>query len=191
MTKSCESAKCGHVAEGLLVLSVGICAGAGLLYLCAPRRGRVRRRWLARRVEHMFRRNEDGIVKQGKDLFNRVAGLATDAVCAGQNDSEVTDEALAECVRTRLADLVSRPGEVVVEANGGVITLKGTLTLAETHLLRSEVQKIPGVKGLLDVPVRSKLSFAPAIVFGLAAGLAALGRNLHSPSHPSERKGAA
>lgn len=190
MTKSCESAKCAHVAEDLLVLSAGICAGAGLMYLCEPRRGRVRRRWLAKRVENLFGRHENGLVNQGKNLFNRVAGLASDAVCAGLPDSEVTDETLAERVRARLSDLVSRPGDVVVEANGGVITLKGTLTLAETHLLRSEVQKIPGVKGLLDVPVSSKLSFAPAIVFGLAAGLAAFARNLRSPSHPSEPKGA-
>ncbi len=136
MTKSCESYKCGHGTDGLLVLSVGICAGAGLLYLCAPRRGRVRRRWLVRQVEHLFRRD--------------------DKVCTEQSDSAVTAE-----------------------------------TLADTHLLRSTIEKIPVVKDVPVAPVRSKLAFASSLVFGLAAGVAAFGRNLHSPSHPGELKGAA
>ncbi len=155
MTKSCESAKCGHVAEDLLVLSVGICAGASLWYLYAPRSGRVRRRWLVRQVEHLFRRDESGLVDQVRNLFNRVAGFATDEVCAEQPDSAVTYE-----------------------------------TLAENHLITSEIRKLPGVKGPLDVPVRSKLAVASAIVFGLTAGLAAFGRSLHSPSHPGEPEGA-
>lgn len=174
-----------HIAEDILVLTAGLGAGAGLMYLCDPNRGRARRSRLAGELHGFIRRDESRVAKRAKDLLHRVGGFAAEAVSALTEEAEsVTDEVLIARVNSRLGHVLSHPHEVKVQARDGVVTLEGKLTHSERRRLRQEVKDIPGVKRVNDCMTSRPVSFAPGLLIGLAAGLALLGHQ--KPAHASE-----
>jgi hypothetical protein len=173
-----------RIAEDILVLTAGLGTGAGLMYLCDPKRGRVRRGRLIAEFSRFIRRDENRMAKRAKDLLNRVGGLAAEAVSALTEEEPVADEVLIERVRARMGHIVSHPHEVQVHAKDGVVTLEGLVTHAEKRRFREAVRTISGVKRVHDrLTTRSLL--APGLLMGLAAGLALLGRTGASRTHPA------
>ncbi len=174
-----------RIAEDILVLTAGLGAGAGLMYLCDPNRGRARRSRLAGELHGFIRRDESRVAKRAKDLLHRVGGLAAEAVSALTEEGEsVADQVLVERVNSRMGHAVAHPHEVKVQARDGVVTLEGKLTHSERRRLRQEVKAIPGVKRVNDCLTGRPGSFAPGLLVGLAAGLALLGHQ--KPAHASE-----
>lgn len=166
--------------------------GTGLaLDLCDGRRGRLRRHQLAAQAMRLLRRDEGRLAKRGKDLLNRAAGIAAEVASMVTPAEPVTNEVLAERVRSRMGHLVAHPHGITVEAEQGTITLKGTATHAERRLLRQELRKIPGVKTVRANLAKPGPIYAAALVTGLAAGLAAFSKHAASLSDSIEPKHAA
>jgi hypothetical protein len=165
-----------RIAEDILALAAGLGAGAGLMFLCDPQRGRARRSRLAGELSGLIRRDESRVAKHAKDMLHRVGGLAAEAMSAIAREAEgVADEVLVERVNSRLGHVIPHPHDVAVYAKDGVVTLEGKLARPERRRLREEVGAIPGVKRVNDC-LTTRSAFAPGLLIGLAAGLAMLGK---------------
>lgn len=168
-----KSAAFRRVAEDVLALTAGLGAGAGLMYLYDPRRGRARRRRIIERTTGLLHRDESRIEKTGKDLLNRMRGVLADTATALSSEAHVPDETLVERVRSKIGHILENPHEVQVSARSGVVTIEGKLGHAQRRQLREEISAIPGVKRI-EGHLAHRLAFNPALLAGLAAGLALL-----------------
>src|ERR1035437_7438800 len=165
---------CRRVAEDTLALMAGLGAGAGLMYLCDPGQGRARRGRLAAQASRMVRRDENKLERHAKDLLHRVQGFAAETASAIMPDEPVTDDVLADRVRSGIGHLVLHQQGIEVHARDGVVTLEGKLTHAERRRLEKEVKAIPGVKRVDNRLASPWSPFVPGLVVGLAAGLGLL-----------------
>jgi hypothetical protein len=75
------------------------------------------------------------------------------ALARVQAQAPVSDEALAQSVRSRVNALVSRPEAIVIEVQGGVVRVSGPLPPNERDALLHSIIDLPGV-----VRVRSALA---------------------------------
>src|ERR1017187_6363954 len=66
-----------RVAEDIVALAAGLGAGAGLMYLCDPDRGRVRRNRIA--LVAGLRREEPTLARRGMVLLDRARGFVGEA----------------------------------------------------------------------------------------------------------------
>jgi len=173
-----------RIAEDILVLTAGLGTGAGLMYLCDPKRGRARRGRLIAEFSGLIRRDEGRMKKRAKDLLNRVGGLAAEAVSALTEEEPVADEVLIERVRGRMGHVLVHPHAVEIHAKDGVVTLQGEVTHAERRQFREEVRTIPGVKRVHD-RLRTRSLLSPGLLMGLGAGLALLSKTRSSSTRPA------
>lgn len=170
-----KMATAGHIGTHVLALTAGLGAGAGMMYLFDPSRGRSRRDRLGSEASGLLHKYERKIEKRGKDLLHRAQGAAAEAVAIFAPEEQVSDDILADRVRSRMGHLIQNPHAIEVHARNGVITLEGKLAHAEKRRLREEVGAIPGVVRVRD-SVTSRFAFAPGMLLGLAAGLSFLGK---------------
>lgn len=170
-----------RVGEDLLALTAGVGLGAGLMYLCDPDRGRSRRSQLRGEAAGLLHRGEDRVEKRGKDLFNRVRGFAVKVAEEIVPEEQPTDELLLERIRSRMGHIVANPHEIQVRVEEGVVTLEGKLDHPERHRLRNEIRAMPGVKRL-NAHLGRRFVFNPALLVGIGAGLALLGKVTPSAS---------
>jgi len=127
---------------------VGLAAGAGLMYLFDPDRGRRRRALLRDQVAHA--RNEldelgESAVARSRDLRNRARGVAAEAMARVQPE-QVEDAVLVERVRSSVGRAVSHPGALEVTAAGGTVTLGGRILSDEVQDLVTAVRRVRGVE---------------------------------------------
>jgi len=170
-----------RIGEDLLALTAGVGVGAGLMYFCDPDRGRSRRSQLMGEATGILHRGEDNLEKRGKDLMNRVHGLAVRVAEEIAPEEEPTDEVLTERIRSRMGHLVANPHEVQVHVESGVVTLEGKLAHSERRRLRHEVGAMPGVKRV-NAHLGSRPAFNPALLIGIGAGLALLRKTRPAPA---------
>jgi len=170
-----------RVGEDLLALTAGLGLGAGLMYLCDPDRGRSRRSQLKGEASGILHRGEDRIEKHGKDLFNRVRGFAVKVAEEIVPEEQPTDEVLLERIRSRMGHIVANPHEIQVRVEKGVVTLEGKLDHPERHHLKEEIRAMQGVKRL-NARLGARPLFNPALLIGIGAGLALLGKVTPSAS---------
>jgi len=170
-----------RVGEDLLALTAGVGLGAGLMYLCDPDRGRSRRSQLMSEATGILHRSEDNLAKRGKDLLNRVQGLAVRVAEEIAPEEQPTDEVLTERIRSRMGHLVANPHEVQVHVENGVVTMEGKLAHSERHHLTDEVREMHGVKRI-NAHLGSRPAFNPALLIGIGAGLALLRKTSRTPA---------
>lgn len=170
-----------RLGEDVLALTAGLGLGAGLMYLCDPDRGRGRRSQLKGEASGLLHRGEDQIEKHGKDLFNRVRGFAVKVAEEIAPEEQPTDELLLERIRSRMGHIVANPHGIQVRVENGVVTLEGKLDHPERHHLKEEIRAIPGVKKL-NAHLGHRAVFSPALLIGIGAGLAVLGKVAPSSS---------
>jgi uncharacterized membrane protein len=144
-------------------LLMGMLAGAGLMYLADPERGR-RRRALARdRANHLLHRSGDAAGTTARDLRNRTGGLLAEA--AGRVRSDDAGDGVVEArVRSALGRLVSHPGALHVRVSDGTAELSGPVLSDEVGSLLAGVS---AVKGVRKVENRVEVHDAPGDVPGL------------------------
>ena len=171
MGSGSKGATCRRVTEDIVALTAGLGAGAGLMYLCDPHRGRARRSWLIAETAGLLHRDENKLKKRAKDMPNRVQGFVAETGSALAPEQQVPDEVLIDRIRSRMGHILSDLQAIRVHAQDGVVTLEGRLTHAERRLLRVEVRAIPGVKRVND-RLGSRLAVTPGLLMGLAAGIA-------------------
>src|SRR5262245_30024770 len=89
------------VMRGLNLLIAGG-LGAGLMYFLDPARGRRRRRLLRDKAVSAVARINYIANKTGRDVCHRTMGLAAKASSLARGHREVSDEVLAERVRSKI-----------------------------------------------------------------------------------------
>lgn len=132
--------------SGLAVLSA-FSAGAALMYLMDPARGRRRRHLLRDRLAHSRRVAGESVGGASRDLRNRATGLAMEARATLRNE-QPSDVVVAERVRSALGRVVSNPGAITVVAGEGRVMLGGHVRTQECDQLLSAVRRVRGVKGV-------------------------------------------
>jgi uncharacterized membrane protein len=118
--------------------------GALIMYILDPQAGR-RRRALARdKLTRVAHKTGDAIDVTSRDLKNRAIGLAAEAKSM-LSKQEVSDEVLAQRVRSSLGPLVSHPSSIEVNVQNRKVTLSGPILADEVDRLLKHVSSIRGV----------------------------------------------
>jgi uncharacterized membrane protein len=130
-----------------------VLAGLGLMYFLDPDRGRRRRAITRDKLGRGLDAARDAAATTGRDLRNRARGVVAEAKTAIRGEGPVTDDVLAERVRSTLGRVVSHPGSIDVAAAGGVVTLSGPVLAREVDHLLSCVSKVRGVQDVENLLV--------------------------------------
>jgi uncharacterized membrane protein len=146
-----RGARYPHSLKQTELLSALLAAGAGaaMMYLLDPARGRRRRRLLADKVVHVVHVARDAAETTGRDLSNHARGLKA-TVRRPLDDGEADDAIIRERVRAELGRVVSHPGAIEVSVDQGLVTLAGAVLTDEAESLVSCVRKVRGVSDVED-----------------------------------------
>jgi uncharacterized membrane protein len=123
--------------------------GAGLMYFLDPEAGRRRRARLHDRTTAAARRTRTAVAAAGRDLGNRLTGLAAEAR-ARLTPEEVPDSTLAERVRAELGRCVHNTGALDVTAREGQVTLRGPILTRELEPALACAAGVRGVRGVTN-----------------------------------------
>jgi uncharacterized membrane protein len=129
----------------------GAAAGAVMMYLSDPDRGK-RRRALARdKMVSVANRAGDVLDVAARDVGNRMQGWRAQAArMLFRHNNMVDDPVLAERVRSRIGRAISHPHPIHVIAQQGKITLSGPVLAHERMSLLQAVKAVPGVLDVED-----------------------------------------
>ena len=123
--------------------------GALLMYTLDPQAGR-RRRALARdKLDRLTYKASDAVNVTARDLQNRVRGLAAEAKGL-ISEKEITDEALAQRIRSKLSGWISHPRSIEVHVEGGKVNLSGPILASEVDRLVNQISSMRHVRGVLN-----------------------------------------
>jgi osmotically-inducible protein OsmY len=133
-------------------LLIGLLAGAALMYLFDPARGRRRLATVRDQVVHAGHELEelgDAAAARARDLRNRVRG-AVAGVRSRLRREEVDDAVLEARVRSRLGHVMANPGSIEVSAADGCVTLAGPVLAEEAERLLATAETVPGVRDVVS-----------------------------------------
>ena len=137
----------GDSGAGAGALLGGALVGASLMYFLDPLSGARRRKRVVDRVNHVMHVAESATGKTARDVRNRAQGLA--ASVRSRISRDAADEwVLAERVRAELGRVVSHPGAISVNVDGGTVILRGAILASEVDRL---VERLRGVRGVEEV----------------------------------------
>ena len=148
--------------------------GALIMYLFDPQAGRRRRASVRDKIRRGKNKTLDAIVI-ARDFKNRIIGLAAETRRL-MHAEEVTDEVLAERIRSKLGGLVSHPSSVQVKVENRTAILSGPILTAEAEHLINHItsmrhvasvenrlemhergESIPGLQGKAGVRARNRM----------------------------------
>ena len=152
---------------GALGLLGGIGLGGALMYFLDPDRGTLRRKRVRDRLVHARSVASEGLGTTGRDLGNRVRGLAATTRSHLRSD-DADDRIIEERVRNEIGRVVSHPSALTVTAEQGRVTLSGPVLAREFDDLLARVRK---VRGVTDVGNRLEVHEAADGVPGLQGGV--------------------
>jgi uncharacterized membrane protein len=140
--------------------------GVALMYFLDPGRGARRRALVRDKVVHGLHKTEDAAETTGRDLRNRVQGLA--AEIRGRFEREdVDDDVLVARVRAAMGRATSHPSSIAVTAADGTVTLSGPILAREVDDLLSSVRSVRGVQDVVDqLEVHERADDVPALQGG-------------------------
>ncbi|HEX6185100.1 MAG TPA: BON domain-containing protein [Pyrinomonadaceae bacterium] len=133
----------------ILLAGCGVGLGAGLLYVLDPVYGRRRRALIRDKALHAAGVSRVVLGKRARDIGNRLRGVVAEAGTHLRRE-EVSDEALAARVRSKLGRVVSRPCDVEVLVSEGRVTLRGVVRSQEAERLMRGVSRVRGVRAVDD-----------------------------------------
>jgi len=125
----------------------GLGAGAALMYLFDPERGKRRRALLRDKVFHVAHSTGEKLDVKSRDAANRLHGLLARTRSLLTRE-RVPDTVVAERVRSRIGHVVSHPGSIEVTVQDGRVTLTGPALSRELDQLLSEAARVRGVTGI-------------------------------------------
>ncbi len=125
----------------------GLTAGAGLMYLFDPDRGRRRRAVARDRILSEFSQLFDELEKASRDFSHRAQGVAAGLRSLVANKNADGDVLVAR-VRSRIGRVVSHPHAIKARMENGRVVLEGPVLAHEVDALLSAVSSVPGVKGV-------------------------------------------
>ena len=133
--------------RGAVLTGFGL--GAGLMYFLDPERGRRRRALVRDKLAHTANVSSDAVGTTGRDLTHR-AGGAMARVRGTLRRGTADDVVLVERVRAQLGRVVSHPHAVRVDGADGRVTLRGPILQAEVNQLIHAVERVPGVREVVN-----------------------------------------
>jgi osmotically-inducible protein OsmY len=134
------------------ILIFGVAIGAALMYFLDPDRGRRRRALVRDQVVHGAHEIEEagmGMASRARHIRNKARGVVYETRTRFRRE-EVDDPVLEARVRSHLGRLVSDTSNIVVSAEHGRVTLRGSAPEAEVASLVDGVQGIPGVHDVIN-----------------------------------------
>lgn len=129
----------------LQMVSVGL--GAAVMYLLDPAAGRRRRALLRDQAAGARKDIRDAARKTRRDLVNRSRGILAE-LRSGLSNEQVSDDALAQRVRSQIGRIVAHPGSIDVTAHDGGVCLSGPVLTEEVDRLLDRVSSIRGVNNI-------------------------------------------
>ncbi len=124
-------------------------AGAGTAYLLDPDRGRSRRARLTDQARARLRRAGREAEREARGEAGAVQGRARQATTPDQPPAD--DRALVDRIKSEVLPR-HQAGEVVVDAVGGEVTLRGQMASSERMAaLVSAVAAVPGVARVVEL----------------------------------------
>lgn len=131
-------------------LLLGLGAGLAAAYFLDPRSGRARR---VRVRDRSLRFSRSAVLyaeRRMRDLSHRVRGRIYELKRQMQADVEVDDQTLLSRVRSEMGHAVSHSRALKVDVQHGNVVLSGPILSDELEALLHCVEKVPGVKSVLD-----------------------------------------
>jgi predicted transcriptional regulator len=138
----------GSGASSALIGVACLAAGAALMYLFDPTRGGYRRTVVREKAARLYNSAGDVIGAAGRDLGNRATGFAAEARSRFESDEPVSDDKLAQRVRSRIGHEVSHPHAIEVTVRDGCVIVQGPVLANEVDNLLTCVRSIPGVQNV-------------------------------------------
>lgn len=128
----------------------GIALGALAMYIADPAEGRRRRSLLQDKVTHYSRETQRMVGGTMRDARNRLSGLQAEALrkLSPRQAKPIDNHVLEARVRSRIARAFPHAEDIGVEANEGVITLRGLVDVDTGQHLIALVEGIPGVEAI-------------------------------------------
>jgi hypothetical protein len=146
-----------------VTLAIGLAAGARLMYLLDPDRGKRRRALLRDKVKHGVHKASDAIETAAFDLSHRASGLVAETRSRLRKE-EVSDPVLVDRVRSKIGRVVSHPRAIEVTADQGRVTLSGPILAGEVNDLLSTVAAVRGVASVENrLEVHQEAGDVPAL----------------------------
>jgi len=131
----------------LWTMLAGIGVGAAIMYTLDPQTGRRRRAVARDKITSALNKTGDAFGTFSSDVANRARGVYSETTSKVTREP-VTDNVLAERVRSRIGRFSSHPGSIEVTVSGGRLTLRGPILKEEVNdVLRSTRD----VRGVVDV----------------------------------------
>jgi osmotically-inducible protein OsmY len=125
----------------------GVGLGAALMYIFDPDRGGGRRALIRDKVEAAGNKASCYAGKMSRDLRNRAYGAVAETKSLFKHE-EVTDDVLADRVRSKLGRYPLHIGGFDITANNGVVTLRGQILANELPKVLRATRYVRGVKSI-------------------------------------------
>lgn len=126
----------------------GLAIGGGLMYFLDPGRGRRRRALVRDKAASFWSRSGGAIDTTARNLRDRAVGLAAEVRSMTGGEEHVSDELVAERVRSTMGRVVSHPRAIDVSVRDGHVILSGPILEHEVHRLISATESVRGVQGV-------------------------------------------
>ena len=143
MDESVEREAYGMNKGAAVVGGVGL--GAALMYLFDPDRGKRRRALIRDKFEAAGNKAGCYAGKMSRDIRNRAYGVVAETKSIFKHD-EITDDVLADRVRSKLGRYPVHIGAIDVAANNGTVTLSGPILADELPKVLRATRFVRGVK---------------------------------------------
>jgi hypothetical protein len=129
------------------MVALGVIAGAGMMYLFDPARGRSRRARARDKAYGTINDLSKDVGHTVRNFGNRVEGLLAETAALLRHEN-VTDEVLVARIRTKLGRAVRHPHGVVVTAVDGHVRLSGVLPAEDISKAVKAARAVCGVTDL-------------------------------------------
>jgi len=133
----------------LLRLLTTAAAGAGLMFLLDPDRGRGRRALVRDQLVRAAHRTGDAVDATSRDVGNRARGVVAELRSRLVN-VEVSDGVLHERVRARIGSAVGHAGAIEAGVVDGRVSLRGPVLADDVDRLVRRVRSVPGVREVIN-----------------------------------------
>lgn len=124
-------------------------AGAGVMYLLDPERGRRRRALMRDQLVRAAHRTGDAMDATSRDVSNRARGVVAELRSRLVN-IEVSDGVLHERVRARIGSVVGHAGAIEAGVVDGRVTLRGPVLADDLDRLVRRVRSVRGVREVIN-----------------------------------------
>jgi BON domain-containing protein len=131
------------------VAGIAVAGGAAIAYFLDPERGRARRAQTVDRLAGTVRRTADSAARAGRKLSSDAEGWTNMVVSlpARRNREPLDDATLAHKVETELfRDPDFDKGKVNINAENGIIVVRGEVPMDVARQIEIRVRRIDGVK---------------------------------------------